>query len=159
MTVHFESPSMAFILNESEDIYWILDLESEVHSIWDLWISGLQECKANGFFEVGWTSSNFRSGPKKLSVLNGRLPLPESTSTAKFVGRSLTSSVECWRLGGVHRCSLWVGCCFSTLYLTSLVNTSYVFIFFVETQALRTLLTIFSVTCIIVSLTLFWGVR
>ena len=27
-----------------------LDLEGEVHSIWDLWTSGLQECKGNLFF-------------------------------------------------------------------------------------------------------------
>jgi hypothetical protein len=31
-----------------------LDLEDEVHSIWDLWIIGFQECKGNGFFEVRW---------------------------------------------------------------------------------------------------------
>jgi hypothetical protein len=31
-------------------LYWILDLGDEMHSIWDLWRSGLQECKGNGFF-------------------------------------------------------------------------------------------------------------
>jgi hypothetical protein len=43
---HFEmkSQSIAYLLFESEHMYWIWDLESEVHSIWDLWISGLQEC-------------------------------------------------------------------------------------------------------------------
>ena len=51
--------SIAYLFNGSEhiyiyiDIYRILDLEGEVHSIWDLWISGLQECKGNGFFKVG----------------------------------------------------------------------------------------------------------
>ena len=30
-----------------------LDFEGEVHSIWDVWISDLQEYKGNGFFEVG----------------------------------------------------------------------------------------------------------
>ena len=55
--------SIAYLLNGSEHIYWILDLEGEVHSIWDLWISGLQECKGNGFFEVGWVDNNFWSGP------------------------------------------------------------------------------------------------
>ena len=28
-------------------IYWILDLENEVHSIWVIWTSGLQECKGH----------------------------------------------------------------------------------------------------------------
>ena len=39
--------SIAHLLNGSEHvyIYWISDLEGEVHSImWDLWLSGLQEC-------------------------------------------------------------------------------------------------------------------
>ena len=27
---------VAYLLNGSEDIYWISDLEGEVHSIWDL---------------------------------------------------------------------------------------------------------------------------
>jgi hypothetical protein len=30
-------------LNGSEHIYWILDLEDEVHSIWAIWTSGLEE--------------------------------------------------------------------------------------------------------------------
>ena len=35
---HFENETqpIAYLLNESEDIYWIVDLESEVRSIWDL---------------------------------------------------------------------------------------------------------------------------
>jgi hypothetical protein len=53
-TLIMKSQSFAYLLNESEHIYWILDLEGEVHSTWDLWISGLQECKGNGFSEVGW---------------------------------------------------------------------------------------------------------
>ena len=38
---------MAYLLNESEHIYWISDLDMEVHSIWDIVYgqSGLQECK------------------------------------------------------------------------------------------------------------------
>jgi hypothetical protein len=30
-----ESQSIAYLFNGSEHIYWILDLEGEVHSIWD----------------------------------------------------------------------------------------------------------------------------
>ena len=81
-----KSQSFAYLLN-----YWILDLEGEVHSIWDLWTSGLQECKGNGFFEVRRACNNFRSGPKNLNFLDWWLPLPESTSPEKFVGGGLTS--------------------------------------------------------------------
>ena len=80
------SQSIAYLLNGNEHIYWILDLEGEMHSIWDLWISGLQECKDNDFFEVGWTGSSFRSDPKNLKKLGGQLPLPESTSPISSLG-------------------------------------------------------------------------
>jgi hypothetical protein len=54
-----KSQLIPYFLNENEHIYWIQDLESEVHSIWDLWISGIQEYKDNGFlkFRMG---NNFR---------------------------------------------------------------------------------------------------
>ena len=42
-----KSQSNAYLLNESEHIYWILDLEDEVHSIWVIWTSNLQKCKGN----------------------------------------------------------------------------------------------------------------
>ena len=29
--------SIAHLLNRNEHIFWILDLEGKVHSIWDLW--------------------------------------------------------------------------------------------------------------------------
>ena len=81
-----KSQSIAYLLNGSEHIYWIWDLEGEVHSIWDLWITGLQECKDNGFFEVGWADNNFQSGPENLHFIDGRLPLSEYSSPAKFIG-------------------------------------------------------------------------
>ena len=77
---------IAYLVNESEHIYWILDLEDEVHSIWDLRISGLQESKGNGFFEVKRACSSFRSDPKNLDILDGRLPLPEPTSRKSLWG-------------------------------------------------------------------------
>jgi hypothetical protein len=62
---------------EVEHIYWILDLEGEVHSIWDLWVSGLQECKGNEFSEVGRTGNNCRLDLENLDFLDdSRLPLP-----------------------------------------------------------------------------------
>ena len=45
------------------------------------------------FFKVGRTGQQFSVGTKKIWIsLDMRLPLPESTSTEKFVGGSLTSS-------------------------------------------------------------------
>ena len=74
--------SIAYLLNESEHIYWILDLEGEVHSIWaDKWLLKVQ---GQWFFQSR-TCINFRSGPKNLDFLDGRLTLLESTSPKKFV--------------------------------------------------------------------------
>jgi hypothetical protein len=39
-----KSQSIACLLNGSEHIYWILDLETEVHSIWVIWT----QCSATG---------------------------------------------------------------------------------------------------------------
>ena len=51
-----------------------------------LWISDFQECKDNGFFEVGRMGNNFWLGPKNLDFLDGRLPLPAYSSHEKFLG-------------------------------------------------------------------------
>ena len=37
-----------------------------MHSIWDLWISGFQERKGNGFFKVGQVDNNFQLGLENL---------------------------------------------------------------------------------------------
>ena len=52
-TFGVKSQSNAYLPIGSAHIYWILDLEGEVHSIWNMWSSGPQECKGNIFFEVG----------------------------------------------------------------------------------------------------------
>ena len=49
-TFKMKSQSIVYLLNGSDHIYWILVLDGEVHSIWDLWISGLQECRSNHGF-------------------------------------------------------------------------------------------------------------
>ena len=36
-TLKMKSQSIAYLLNGSEHIYWILALEGKVHSTWDLW--------------------------------------------------------------------------------------------------------------------------
>ena len=49
-TLTMKPQSIAHLLNGNEHIYWVLDLEGEVHSIWDVWVSGLQKCKSNKVF-------------------------------------------------------------------------------------------------------------
>ena len=78
-TLKMKSQSIAYLLNEGEDIYWILDLESEVHSIWDFWISGLQKCRGSGFFEQA-SKHQFPVWSKKIKFYGRVVPLPESNS-------------------------------------------------------------------------------
>ena len=83
---HFQNEiqSIVYLLNGSEHIYRIWDLENEVHSIWDLWISAFKNASTIVFFEVG------RAGGQQFSVgsrkSDGRLSLPEYFSPEKFVG-------------------------------------------------------------------------
>ena len=46
-TSGMKTQSIAYLLRESEHIYWILGHQGEVHSIWDLCTSGFQECKGD----------------------------------------------------------------------------------------------------------------
>jgi hypothetical protein len=87
-TSKMKSQSIAFLPIGSAHIYWILDLEGEVHSIRDLWSSGLQECKGHIFFEVGWGGQHVSVGFKNISE---GLSNPELTPQ-KFVRGCLTST-------------------------------------------------------------------
>jgi hypothetical protein len=42
-TSKLKSQLIAYSLNGSEHIYWILDIEDEVYSIWAKWTSNLEE--------------------------------------------------------------------------------------------------------------------
>ena len=95
-TSKIKSRWIAHILNGSEQIYWVLDLEGEVHSIWELWISGLQECKGNGLFEVGRNRHKFSVGSKNSWSLFGGLPLPGSTFPKKLIGGGWTPTLNLW---------------------------------------------------------------
>jgi hypothetical protein len=50
-TLKRKSQSIACLLNGSEHIYWILDLENQVHSIWVIWTSG--PSRMQGLARVG----------------------------------------------------------------------------------------------------------
>ena len=87
-TSKMKSQSIAYLLNGSEHIYWILDLEDEVHSIWVIWTSGLQECKGNFIFQsraeratiFGWDLKIFRFFCGGCPKVPDRGPRPLSTS-------------------------------------------------------------------------------
>ena len=64
-TFGMKSQSIVYLLIGSAHIYWILDIEGEGHSIWDLKSSNLQECKGNVSFEVGRDGQQFSVGFKK----------------------------------------------------------------------------------------------
>ena len=51
VTSRTKSKSIAYLSSESAHIYWMLDLEGGVNSIWDLWTNCLQECNGNDFLK------------------------------------------------------------------------------------------------------------
>jgi hypothetical protein len=57
-----KSQSVVELPTRSAHIHWILNLEGEVHSIWELWSSNLQECKGNIFLKLGGAGNMFQSG-------------------------------------------------------------------------------------------------
>ena len=68
-TLTMKPQSVAHLHNGNEHIYWILDLEGEVHSIWDLWANGLQDARAMSFFKIR------RVGPE-ISYFSNRAAAP-----------------------------------------------------------------------------------
>ena len=70
---------IAYLLPGSEHICWILDLKDEVHSIWNLWISGLQECKSNDFSRIRAGQATISNRVQKHIQKNSKgLPRPGS---------------------------------------------------------------------------------
>ena len=63
-TSKMKSQSIAFLPIGSAHIYWILDLEGEVHSIWDYGQATFKNVRAILFLKLGRTGNMFRSGSK-----------------------------------------------------------------------------------------------
>jgi hypothetical protein len=84
-TTKMKSQSIAYLLNGSEHIYIYIYIgfwtyKSEVHSIWVIWTSNLQECKGQARVEgigQGW-------GPEALTFL--MVPLLAVLTSATLVG-------------------------------------------------------------------------
>ena len=85
-TLKMKSQSIAYLLNGIEDIYWILDLESEVHSTWNLWISGLSRMQGRWFFRSRAGGQQFLVGSIKFGCFGWAAALTEFTSPKNFVG-------------------------------------------------------------------------
>ena len=80
-----------------------------MHSIWDLWRSGLQECKGNGFFEVGRSEQKLSVGTKKSSIsLWGSCTYPLTTSPKKLVGGKILSALQNRSLEQGHWSRIWI---------------------------------------------------
>ena len=75
-------------------------LEDEVHSIWDLWSSGLQECKGTVFFSGG-AGNDFRSGLEKFragaKISREGCPRPDLTPPKVRRGVLNVSRMLLWR--------------------------------------------------------------
>ena len=91
-TSKMTSRSITYLFKGSECIYYILDLEGEVHSIWDLCIIGLRVCKGNNSFKVGWAGRSFWSGLENPDFFMGWFPTLVYTSPKKLVGGGLMSA-------------------------------------------------------------------
>jgi hypothetical protein len=52
-----KSQSIAYLLDASEHVYRILDLEDKVHSRWVTYTSNLQKCESN-FFSRSWAGEH-----------------------------------------------------------------------------------------------------
>ena len=92
-TLTMKPQSIAHLLNGNEHIYWILDLEGEVQSIWDLWASGLQECKSNEFFGNQASGQQFSVGSRNFLFSRRAAAPAQFWNSKKFVRGSLTSSL------------------------------------------------------------------
>ena len=89
-----KSESIAHLVSGSAHVYWIFDLEGEVHSIWVLWSSNFQECKGNVFFESRpGQAIIFYRDKKKIKNFYQGLSQPLFTSHWKFVGGGLTTPI------------------------------------------------------------------
>ena len=82
------SLSIAYLLNGSEHIYWSLDLEDEVHSIWVIWTSIFQECKGNFIF---WCQA------EQATIFCRHLKIFDF-----FFGRGCPGIVGLWALAPIH---------------------------------------------------------
>ena len=114
-TLKMKSQSIAHLLNGSKHVYWIWDLEDEAHSIWDLWTSGLQEFKGNGFFKIGRAGSSFQSGTENQDFMVKWLPLPKYFAPKKFGG-------------GLNVPPFWRTCCICRKEIQSNPMISHLFI-------------------------------
>ena len=59
-----KSQSITYLLSGSAHIYWILDLEGEVHSIRNCSQAAFKNARAQFFLKLGGAGKSFQSGSK-----------------------------------------------------------------------------------------------
>jgi len=70
------------------------DLGDEIHAIWDLWRSGLQECKDNWlFWKSDRTGKDVWTGLENPDFFVGQVPLTEDAYPERLVGSRISSSI------------------------------------------------------------------
>ena len=120
-TSRVKSQSIAYLLIGSAHIYWVLDSEGEVHSIWDLQSSGLQKYKGFVFSKMSGTGINFRLGSE---ISREDCPNPDLTPPIVCKGDLISAMGNASKQQSVDDCQEFIsvgfgwGVGFSTLYLT-----------------------------------------
>ena len=124
-TLKMKSQSIAYLLNGSEHMYWIWNLEDEVHSIWDLWVIKRPSRMQEQWFFQNWTDGKKTVFNRILKILifwtdgcpcpnlrpkknlgGGRLIiLPKLFSSKPFI-RAQEFGKE-WRKGEVWKRRIW----------------------------------------------------
>ena len=83
--------SIVYLSRGSDHLYWILGIQGKVHSIWDLWTSGLQECKGV-FFNPGGMGNTVDRGQYIYNwwgcprLLDPKHPSPHDGVITRLVG-------------------------------------------------------------------------
>ena len=111
--------SIAHLLNGNEHIYWILDLEGEVHFIWDLCVSGLKNARAMSFSKSGGRATVFGWVHKILIFWTCGCPCLIPTLRKVRGGGTLTSPWFCMCLEKhiAFVCTIW-----SCLLVVGVIN-------------------------------------
>ena len=78
-----KSQSIAYLLHGSEQIYWIMDLEDEVHSIWVIWQATFKNARVKPGSGLSRVRACHAQGTKALAF--SVLPLPAAMTSATLV--------------------------------------------------------------------------
>ena len=75
-TLTMKPQSIAHFLNGSEHICWILDLEGEMHAIWNLWAKWPSRMQEQCFPKLSGRATIFNRVQKNIILWTGGCPCP-----------------------------------------------------------------------------------